>query len=84
MREWKGDWSDLSKCWTEKTKAQVDLVKDTEDGVFWISMRDFDKFFYSVSVCFYHDRYQDTTIADWHEEGGFGAYKFAYNPEGES
>jgi hypothetical protein len=43
-------------------------------------MRDFDKFFYLVTICFYRDDYDDSVLADQHGEGGFGIYRFTYDP----
>lgn len=65
-REWKGDWSDNSGKWTDSTKKQVNLQK-AEDGIFWISLKDFDLFFYMAVICYYREDYDDTTICDQHE-----------------
>lgn len=74
-KEWNGAWSDKSPLWTESTKAQVKLTEEN-DGTFWISMKDFEKFFYLATMCYYRNDYSDSTIIDTTSEGGFGMYKF--------
>ena len=49
--EWKGDWSDKSKFWDEKTKSQVNF-KDKEDGIFFMNDTDFFKYFTHVEICY--------------------------------
>ncbi|CAD8104986.1 unnamed protein product [Paramecium sonneborni] len=48
--EWKGDWCDNSKKWTEQTKQQYS-VEDNDDGIFWMSIEDFRTFFAGIGVC---------------------------------
>ena len=79
MTEWKGDWSDVSPLWTAKTKQQVGF-KEANDGIFWISLKDFDLFFYLVTICYYREDYDDSTLCDQHELDSFGMYKFTYSP----
>ena len=59
-------------------------MKVANDGIFWIAMADFDLFFYMVAVCYYRNDYDDTTICDEHELGGFGMMKFEYKPSAQS
>lgn len=83
-REWTGDWSDASSKWTGATKAQVQL-ESKDDGIFWISMKDFDKFFYQVTICYYRDDYDTSCIVDEHSKTSpFGICKFTYQPSGNS
>ena len=49
--EWNGDWSDKSKKWTEELKEYFEVVKK-EDGIFWISVDDYVKYFASTSICY--------------------------------
>ncbi|USW56034.1 Putative cysteine peptidase, cysteine active, peptidase C2, calpain, catalytic [Septoria linicola] len=46
--EWEGDWSDGSKLWTAEMMTKL---KHTfgDDGIFWISYKDFLKHFYSIN-----------------------------------
>ena len=50
--EWKGDWSDTSKKWTKELKKELGIVV-CDDGVFWISLKDFMKYFYFFFLCKY-------------------------------
>ncbi len=79
MTEWKGDWSDASPLWTARTKQQVGF-KEANDGIFWISLKDFDLFFYLVTICYYREDYDGSTLCDQHELDSFGMYKFTYSP----
>lgn len=47
--EWEGDWSDKSKKWTEEIKELLNF-EDKEDGIFWISLNDFLKFYTSTHI----------------------------------
>lgn len=55
--EWEGDWSDESDCWTEEAKRICNLVV-ADDGIFWMSLPDFQTFFISLHVGMYDDRYK--------------------------
>lgn len=39
--EWKGDWCDSSKKWTNRIRNALNYHDTTEDGVFWMSFKDF-------------------------------------------
>ena len=54
--EWKGDWSDSSHLWTPELRHQLGLV-DEDDGIFFMSYEDFQKYFSNFDVCYYHDNY---------------------------
>ena len=62
-KEWQGDWSDKSSKWTESTKQQVDH-QDKDDGCFWISFKDYLKFFYITTICYYNEHAVDNYVAD--------------------
>ena len=49
--EWRGDWSDTSPLWDEKTKNQV-KYKDKEDGIFFMNDKDFFNFFDGVQISY--------------------------------
>jgi hypothetical protein len=49
--------------WDDYTKQQVDL-KDADDGCFWISFKDYEKFFYITTVCFYNPEMIQQSISD--------------------
>ena len=46
--EWEGDWSDGSKLWTPEMMTKLDHTFG-DDGVFWISYKDFLKHFPSIN-----------------------------------
>ena len=47
--EWDGDWSDTSPLWTQKIKDFIKPVLDSEDGSFWMWLKDFFMKFKSVT-----------------------------------
>ena len=49
--EWKGEWSDDSNLWDEKTKEQVQL-KNKDDGIFFMKESDFFKYFIKVEISY--------------------------------
>ncbi|KAL4453070.1 hypothetical protein ABPG74_015301 [Tetrahymena malaccensis] len=60
-QEWKGKWSDDSDCWTPELKEQL-RVKNIDDGIFYMDVKDFMKYFDDVCICYYHDDYQYNSI----------------------
>jgi len=48
---------------------------DKNDGTFWISFKDYDKFFYVTTICFLKDGYVVNFMPDSHDDNGFGAVK---------
>jgi hypothetical protein len=54
--EWKGDWSDRSPLWTPELRRQLN-VTDTDDGIFFMSFEDWQRYFHDFDVCYYHDNY---------------------------
>ncbi|XP_043836934.1 calpain-14 [Dromiciops gliroides] len=50
--EWKGDWSDRSNKWDLLSpKEKILLLRDDEDGEFWMSIQDFKFHFTSLVIC---------------------------------
>lgn len=84
-KEWDGDWSDRSDKWDDHTKAQVPEYKDEDDGCFWISFKDYDKFFYITTICFFKEGYKDNVVADelTFEKEDFGMCKLVLNEDAE-
>ncbi|KAL4497235.1 hypothetical protein ABPG72_019555 [Tetrahymena utriculariae] len=60
-QEWKGDWSDDSPCWTPELRDQL-RVKNVDDGIFYMNVKDFMKYFDDVCICYYHDDYQYNSL----------------------
>ena len=54
--EWKGDWSDESPLWTPQLKSQLNL-NDDDDGIFFMTFKEWQKYFHDFDVCYYHDNY---------------------------
>jgi len=61
--EWKGDWSDSSSKWTPVAMQQVGFVANADDGTFWISFEDFQRYFESCTICHVHDSYWTVALA---------------------
>ena len=51
FKEWNGDWSDESPLWTEKTKAQIPSSEVKNNGTFWMSIEDFNKYYLRTDLC---------------------------------
>ncbi len=57
FRSWNGDWSNKSELWTPQIRYKFkqnfnrDPISGVENGLFWISYKDFLKFFYTFDVC---------------------------------
>lgn len=49
--EWKGEWSDHSRRWSEEMRREVGEVAASDDGKFWMGFTDFIDFFSCVDVC---------------------------------
>jgi calpain-15 len=61
--EWKGDWSDNSSKWTSETMQEVGYVANADDGTFWMSFEDFQRYFESCTICHVHDSYWTVALA---------------------
>ena len=59
--EWRGDWSDNSPLWTPELKAKLE-VKAEDDGIFFMSFEDWQKYFTSFDICYYHDSFKHSAI----------------------
>ncbi|ODM97957.1 Calpain-D [Orchesella cincta] len=47
---WNGDWSDASALWTSKMRSSL-APNQSHKGIFWMSYRDYLKYFTSLEVC---------------------------------
>jgi len=47
----KGDYSDNSPLWTPELKAEINPCLDADDGSFWMSWKDFLRYFRNVNIC---------------------------------
>eukprot|EP01107_Rhizomastix_libera_P015849 TRINITY_DN6229_c0_g1_i1.p1 TRINITY_DN6229_c0_g1~~TRINITY_DN6229_c0_g1_i1.p1 ORF type:complete len:679 (+),score=229.91 TRINITY_DN6229_c0_g1_i1:20-2056(+) len=60
--EWKGAWSDHDDKWTPEIKSAVGL-ESKDDGLFWMELSDFEKYFDELTVC----RYSESKLFSHHE-----------------
>ena len=74
--EWKGDWGDASKIWSDSAKQQVKFVA-ADDGTFWMSLEDFKKYFTLLFVCKYHDGYVFNNCGFPHTDEGRYLFKMS-------
>lgn len=58
--EWEGDWSDKSSKWTEEYKKLLNY-EDKEDGIFWISYKDYLQFYTTTHICHERDNFNYET-----------------------
>lgn len=49
--EWKGDWSDDSKKWTPRLRNELKYNDPNDDGIFWMSFKDFTNNYFSIYAC---------------------------------
>jgi len=50
--EWEGEWSDKSNKWSsERIKIEGKYHGDKIDGIFFMELKDFIKYFYSTDIC---------------------------------
>ncbi|XP_055333295.1 calpain-15-like [Paramacrobiotus metropolitanus] len=58
---WRGDWSDRSKVWTPALRQQL-LPHGDAEGLFWISLSDFVKYFESVDISKYREHWKEIRV----------------------
>ena len=76
LKEWVGDWSDKSPQWTPELREKAGSV-DSNDGVFFISFKDYLSFFYNTTICKYADNGKRSMVVDQHEPGKYAIVKFS-------
>ena len=52
VEDYKGDWGDNSSKWTDALAKEVGLVKNKKDGIFYISIEDYQKSFAETQVSY--------------------------------
>ena len=62
--EWSGEWSDNSDKWTTQLKEECKVINktETEDGKFWMNMKDFLIYFEIVNICKIHKNFVDVQL----------------------
>ncbi|CAK60103.1 unnamed protein product (macronuclear) [Paramecium tetraurelia] len=61
-KEWNGDWSDGSSLWTEDLKEQVKFGKKEDDGIFFMEIKDFQRYFQAIFVGYFRKEYLYNSI----------------------
>ena len=74
-KEWNGDWSDSSPKWTPELKEKVNFEKK-DDGIFFISFKDYLDFFYNTSICKYMTGGDLSVVEDTHVQGKYALQRF--------
>ena len=59
--EWKGDWSDSWTGWTKELKAELN-VQEVDDGVFYMSYKEFLTYYKYSTICKWKESYQSNTL----------------------
>ena len=67
--------------WTDFVKKQVPEYVDKDDGVFWISFKDYEKFFYVTTICFYNSDFRASYVVDEPEEDIYSLCKLTLNTD---
>jgi calpain-15 len=52
-----GDWGDSSALWTPPLKEKYKLLTKN-DGVFYMTVKDFRKYFESIDILYFRDFYE--------------------------
>ena len=60
--EWSGDWSDESEKWTPALKRMANMGKEQDDGEFFMSYKDFIKYYVVLGICKLYDDYVSTLV----------------------
>ena len=58
--EWKGKWSPKSDAWTKELKAAFKF--DYQPGAFWISVEDFVKYFDAMTICYFRENWEYSSV----------------------
>jgi len=82
--EWNGKWNDKDPLWNDY-KSQVPSFEEKDDGTFFMSFDDYDKFFYLTSICFFCHEYDEASTNDQHagpdDANPFGMVKFVVSED---
>jgi len=80
-QEWTGDWSDKSDKWTPELKKELGW-ENSDDGRFWMPIKDFVNFFSNVTICCVHDDYQYQGIQKNQPQDGSSIFKVSLEEGG--
>jgi hypothetical protein len=73
-----GSWSDSDQVWNTAGQTYASQVSwtNSSDGVFYITVQDFDTYFDSVIVSHYHDGWKYSTSSVWTDNGIWKQFTF--------
>lgn len=80
--EWNGDWSDGSALWTPELKKELGWSR-SDDGKFWMNLKDFCKNYDEVVICHVHDDYQISNLAMTQRPGVFSVVQVSLSSPGQ-
>lgn len=80
--EWTGAWSDKSSIWTPHLKALLGLIS-AEDGEFFMTLKDFTRYFFEINVLFFHDSYRNSMLRFTSSEGQAHFFRLKLKQKGE-
>jgi calpain-15 len=94
--EYNGEYSDGCEKWTNELKKEADFPlqrKRTiplpgqspyyEDGIFYIKIEEFVKYFESLYACHYQEEYILSSMTDYNDNRSFSCYQFNILESGE-
>ena len=60
--EWSGEWSDSSDVWNAQLRKELGMDGEVDDGEFYMSFKDFIKYFVVLGVCRLYSDYTSTLL----------------------
>ena len=60
--EWSGEWSDSSDIWNAQLRKELGMDGEVDDGEFYMSFKDFIKYFVVLGVCRLYADYTSTLL----------------------
>ena len=57
-----GNWSDGSDYWTEEILLQLGKPMKADDGIFYMELDDFKKYFAFAEICMFQNGYKYSSI----------------------
>ena len=73
--EFNGEYADESPIWTEKLKKEAGWLSVRDDGIFFMKIEDFVKYFDQAYACHYRENYILSSMKDVNS-CNFACYQF--------
>lgn len=81
--EWTGNWSDNSPLWTPEIRKQAGFEQSKNDGIFFMDLGDFKKYYGDIQICMYKDDYVYSSLKyEEKNQGETSYFKFKVNKTG--